>query len=189
MQFGIRELVFIITLLAMPVAAWFFVFQPRNAQIAEARQEITKKQQKLQQLEMATARISDLGVEIDKLSQAVDLFEDKLPPQREVEVIVKQVWEMAAKNRVAPKSIRSEKVAVGQQYSEQSMKMAITGDFDGFYSFMLDLEKLSRITRVPKMMLKKVDNEQGQMQADMILQIYFDSSDPAAPSPAGRDRL
>ena len=37
MQFGPREAVFILLLLAMPVAAYFFVFQPRATQVAEAR--------------------------------------------------------------------------------------------------------------------------------------------------------
>ena len=33
MRFGIRELIFVLVLLAMPVAAYFFVFEPRNVQI------------------------------------------------------------------------------------------------------------------------------------------------------------
>lgn len=188
MRFGIREMIFVLLLLAMPVAAYFWVFQPRNQQIAEAREEIKARQQKLRQLEAATRRISDLGVEIDKLTDAVKLFEGKLPPQREVEVILKQVWELAARHQLTPKSIRTDKPVAAAQYSELPIKMTIVGDFDGFYSFMLDLERLSRITRTPKMSLKKADGEEGQMQADLVLSIFFDPSD-ASSKAGGKDRL
>ncbi len=178
MRFGLRESLFMLLLLAMPVAAYFFVFAPRNVQIAEAREEIRQKEVKLQQLEAATRSIEDLGQEIDKLSQTIEVFEAKLPAQREVEVILQQVWEMATRHKLVPKSVRTDKPVTASRYSELPIKMVIVGDFDGFYSFLLDLERLPRITRCPKMQLKKMGvNEDGQMQADVILSIFFDSEE------------
>ena len=176
MRFGIRELIFVLLLLAMPVAAYVFVFQPRNEQIAQARQEIHQKQQKLEHLEAATKNITDLGQEIEKLSQTIELFEQKLPAQREVEVILKQVWELAAKHKLVPKSIRTDRPVNAAQYAELPILMSIHGDFDGFYSFLLDLEKLRRITRMPQMKLEKISSQEqeGQMEAHVVLSIYFD---------------
>ncbi len=176
MRFGLRELIFILVLLAMPVAAYFFVFEPRNKQIAEALKEIQEKEAKLSQLELVTKDIDDLGQEIDKLTEAIEMFEMKLPAQREVEVILKQVWELAAQHNLIPKKIRTDKPVAAAQYAELPIQMTIIGDFDGFYSFLLDLEKLQRITRMPKMILEKsVRNDDGQMQADVVLSIFFDS--------------
>ena len=155
MRFGFRELIFVMLLLAMPVASYFFVFAPRNGQNAEKRLELDQKEQKLSQLEQATHSIEDLGREIDELAQVIDLFEQKLPVEREVEVILKQVWELADRHRLTPKSVRTDKQIKSAHYTELPIRMVITGDFDGFYSFMLELEKLSRITRLPKMKLKK----------------------------------
>ena len=177
MRFGMREFIFVLLLLAMPVAAYFFVFEPRNVQIAEARGEIQQKQLKLAQLEAATRDIADLGQEIDKLSEAVSLFEQKLPAEREVEVILKQVWELAAKHDLKPKSVRTDKPIKNAQYAEMPIKMTILGNFDGFYSFLLELEKMRRVTRTPEMKLKKIPNQEGQMQADVVLSIFFDPQD------------
>lgn len=177
MQFGMRETIFILLLIAMPVASYFFIFEPRNKQIEDARIEIQAKQQKLKQLEQATQGIDDLGEEIDRLTQAIDVFEQKLPARREVEVVLKQVWELAAKHRLVPKSIRTDKPVAAAQYSELPIKMVIMGDFDGFYSFMLELERLSRITRLPMLHMKKNENEEGQMQANLILSVFFESDD------------
>ena len=165
-------------LLAMPVAAYFFVFQPRNEQIEQARREIKQKQGKLDQLQAVTKNIKNLGEEIDSLSAAIKLFEEKLPAQREVEVILKQVWELAAKHQLIPKSIRTDKPSATVMYAELPINMTIVGDFDGFYSFLLDLEKLQRITRIPFMALtrgKKLAD--GQMEAQLVLNIFFEATD------------
>ncbi|MCE9591365.1 MAG: type 4a pilus biogenesis protein PilO [Planctomycetes bacterium] len=183
MRFGIREIIFVLALLAMPVAAYIFVFEPRNAQIAEARHEILLKQEKLAQLEAATRSMTDLGKEIDKLSEAISIFEQKLPAEREVEVILKQVWELAAKQGLTPKSIRTDKPIINASYAELPIRMVIIGDFDGFYSFLLDLEKLRRITRMPEMKITKVRDSEGQMQASVVLSIFFEA--PAQPGGAG----
>ena len=175
MNFGLRQLIFMLLLLGMPVAAYFSVFAPRNQQIAEARLEIQRKQAKLRQLETATRSIEDLGEEIDKLSDAIDLFEQKLPAEREVEVMLRRVWELAARHRLTPKSIRTDKPVISAQHAELPIKMMIVGDFDGFYSFLIELEQLRRVTRVPQMNLSKLKGEQGQMQAQILLSIFYES--------------
>lgn len=175
MRLGIREIIFILLLLAMPVAAYFFVFEPRNEQITQARAEISSKQQKLAQLEAATMKINDLGSEIDKLSEAITVFEQKLPAERETEVILKEVWELAARHHLVPRSVRTDKTIDGPLYSTLPIQMSIVGNFDGFYSFLLDLEKLQRLTQIPRLNLQKVNNEEGHMKADMVLHIFFES--------------
>ena len=177
MRFGVREFIFMLLLLAMPVAAYFFVFEPRNTQIAEARNEIALKQAKLAQLEEKTKSMVDLGKEIEKLSKAIQAFEQKLPAQREVEVILKEVWELAAAHNLTPKSVRTDKILKAAHYAELPIKMVIVGDFDGFYEFLLSLENLPRITRLPLMKLKKKGENEGYMHADLVLSIFFEGTD------------
>lgn len=175
MRFGMRQAIFFLLLLAVPVCAYFFVFEPRNTQIADARREIQIKQTKLAQLQKATRNIEDLGKEIDRLTESIEIFEQKLPAEREVEVVLKQVWELASRHGLTPKSIRTEKPIVGAQYAELPLKMVIIGDFDGYYSFLYDMAKLRRITRMTKMSLEKLNTEEGQMQADIVMSIFYEA--------------
>jgi len=177
MRFGLREAVFVLLLLGMPAAAYFFVFEPRNQQIAEARQEVAQKQAKLNELEKATKSIDDLGAEIDELKQAISFVEQQLPAQREVDVILREVWELAAEHKLRPESVRPDKVVPQSHYTELPIKLVIVGDFDGFYEFLLALEDLPRITRLPQMKLQKLsgpDVEDGAMKADLVLSIFFE---------------
>ena len=63
------------------------------------------------------------------------------------------------------------------QYAELPIKLAIVGNFDGFYRFMLDLEKLSRIIRMPKLKLLQLPNTDGDVAVLMTLSIFFEAHD------------
>ena len=173
MRFGFRELVFFVVLLGLPVAAYLFVYQPVNRQIEQVRQQNAKKQAKLEKLEVAR-HIEDLGEEIRKLDEAIEMFEGKLPAEKEVEVILKEVWELATRQGLRPRSIRTEQPIDSAGYSELPIEMEIHGDFDGFYSFLLDLERLDRITRITEMELDKIHDSEGHMEATFTLSIYFE---------------
>ena len=173
MRFGFREVVFVVVLLGLPVAAYFFVFEPVNGQIDQVRRENAIKQAKLEKLEVAR-HIKDLGDEIAKLDEAIAMFEAKLPAEKEVEVILREVWQLASERGLRPRSIRTGKPVRSPMYNELPIKMEILGDFDGFYAFLLDLERLDRITRIPDIKLEKLPDTEGHMKAAFTLSIFFE---------------
>lgn len=182
MQFGLREIVFILLLLGVPAAAYFFVFEPRNEQIAELNQEIKLKQDKLTHLESVTRNIPDMNAEIARLTEAIELIEERLPDMRNLEEVLHQVWQLAGRQRLTPKSIRPDKTVRKHSYSELPIQMEIVGDFDGFYSFLLEVEKLPRIMQLKEMTLEKnkgKDAEQGQMTATLNISVFFEDDDSA----------
>ena len=90
MKFGIRELFFVILLLAIPFGAYLWVFRPANEDIEKQRQEIQAKEVKLANLHKAMAGIKDLNQEVENLREAVAFFESKLPPRHEIHKVLKQ---------------------------------------------------------------------------------------------------
>ena len=52
--------------------------------------------------------------------------------------------------------------------------MDLSGDFNGFYSFLLKLEKMPRITRITDMRLSKINGQDGQMRALLTMSIFFE---------------
>ncbi len=183
MRFGFRELIFLVVLLAVPVASWWYVFKPRNTEIEQARLEIEIKQTKLDKLREVAKRIDDIGLAIEQGREAVELIEAKLPNRDQVEDILANVWRLAKRNHLSLKSVKSEKPVPATLYMEQPLRVSMTGRFDGFYQFLLEMENLSRITRVPRMKLERImqtgglndaDLDTGLMQADFTLSIYFE---------------
>lgn len=186
MRFGLRELIFIVVLLAVPVASYMFVFKPRNAEISRARSEITVKQTRLDQLAEVASKIDDIGLAIEAGRESIEKIEAKLPSEQDVEGILEQVWQIAKRNRMDVRSVKSEKAVPAAMYMELPLRVVMEGQFDGFYQFLLELENLPRITRVHQMELVRPDpfkstpqRDQeplppGWMQAEFLLSIYFE---------------
>jgi Tfp pilus assembly protein PilO len=182
LKIGIREIVFFALLTAIPLGTWWFVFRPNNARDAKVLQEINAKQLKLRELNYATATIGDLRKEIADLEKAVTFFQSKLPSEKEIDKVLREVWRVAEKNQLVTKSIRTMDRANDRVFTdensphcEQPITMKLEGDFMGFYSFLLDLENQPRIMRIRQMKITKPEKgPDGCMRAEIIMSIFFE---------------
>jgi type IV pilus assembly protein PilO len=174
MRFGFRELIFVIAMLGLLASSYLLVFQKATARRQALQTDIEHKQRALANLRQATAGIEDMNGKIDELQKAIAFFESKLPQEKEVDKILKEVWQMAEANSLQTRTVKTLKSERASGYSEQPIQMSLSGDFSGFYSFLLQLEKLPRITRVTGMELKKIDERDGSMTANVTLSIFFE---------------
>lgn len=174
MKFGAREIVFCTLMIALLLGSWWFVFKRANDRRDYLRAEIARKETDLDNLRKSTAGIEDLGKKIVELQKAIAFFESKLPKEKEMDTVVNDVWRMAQANSLDCKTIKPLKQERQASYSEQPIELVMSGDFQGFYSFLLQLEKLSRITRVHQMNLQKITSSDGQMTAKVTLSVFFE---------------
>src|SRR5260221_4720893 len=184
MKFGIRELLFLIVLMGLLASTYLFVFKKADEKRAALRQEIITKEHSLNELRQSTTGIDDLNSKIEDLRKAITYFESKLPQEKEFDKILREVSQMAEANSLQTKTVRTLKSERNAGYSEQPIQMSLTGNFNGFYSFLLQLEKLPRITRITNMSLQKLQERDGEMQASLTLSIFFEA-DGAGSSFAG----
>jgi type IV pilus assembly protein PilO len=183
MRLGFREFIFFLVLLAVPVASYFYVYKPRNDDIAQARKEIQTKQDRLDTLAAVAAKIDDMQLAIEQGRESIELIEAKLPSEQDVEGILEQVWQIAKRNKLVVKSVKSDKPVPTARYLEVPLKVVMHGEFDGFYQFLLELENLPRITRVHQLKLQRAtakkergmeDLPPGSMAAEFTVSIYFE---------------
>ncbi|MEM1107389.1 MAG: type 4a pilus biogenesis protein PilO [Planctomycetota bacterium] len=175
MRFGIREILFVLILLAIPGAWYMFGAKPLVEKKLKVIDDIAQVESKIKSVEKATAGIDDLEAEIAKLQNAINHFQSMLPSDREVETLLREVWELAGEHNLNAKSVRPDKIVPAAQYAELPIMMEIVGDFDGFYDFIRDIEKLPRITRMPRIKVSREKNENGGVvTADMTLSIFFE---------------
>lgn len=174
MKFGIRELILVCAMVGLLICSYTFVFKKANTKREDLKVEIGTKQKALTNLRQATAGIDDMGHKIDELQRAISFFESKLPQEREIDKILREISQMADQNSLQTKTVKMLRSERGPSYSEQPISVLLSGDFNGFYAFLLQLEKLPRITRVTQMKLEKIDERDGEMQAQMTLSIFFE---------------
>ena len=173
MRFGIRELVFVALVIGLGAAS-FFVLKKSVDKRDRLMKDVAGKRKELNDLRQATAGIEDVGRKTAELKQAIMFFESKLPQEKEIDKILKEVWQIAEANALLTRTVKTLRSERAANYSEQPIEMTLAGDFNGFYSFLLQLEKLPRITRVTTMNLSKITDKEGSMQAKLTLSIFFE---------------
>lgn len=175
MKFGAREVLFLLVMLGLLGSAWFFVFKRADESIAAYAADTASKEQKLREVREATVRIADMNKRLESLQQLIRMFEGKLPRASELGAIVRQVDQQARKSRLLEvgsiKAPSAPEKAAG--YFELPVRISMRGDFKSFYDFLLQIERMTRITRINQMKLTKINEVDGSMSADMTLSIYF----------------
>ncbi|MDY6914164.1 MAG: type 4a pilus biogenesis protein PilO [Planctomycetota bacterium] len=189
MKLGLREIVFTVLLMALPIGAWWFVFRPHNVRNNQMLQQIEAKRNKFKELNQITGTIGNVQKEIDSLSKAIAFFHSKLPNEKEIDKVLKEVWLLAESSQLTTKSIRTLKRksdrmfltaadSGSELYAEQPIAMQLQGDFVGFYTFLQALENQPRIMRIRKMTLKKLPKQpEGVMQANFVMSVFFERGD------------
>jgi Tfp pilus assembly protein PilO len=174
MKLGLREFVFIAAMLGLLCASYFLVFTKQDVKRRAKVEQRDAKQQALHDLDRASASVHDVDKKIRELQKAVDFFESRLPQAKEMDKVLKEIWQLADTNGLRTQTVRTPKSQRMTGYSEQTVELNLSGDFTGFYEFMLKLEQLPRLTRVTKLNLTKITDKDGEMQAAVTMSVFFE---------------
>jgi Tfp pilus assembly protein PilO len=176
MKGSTRILVTVMAVLVVSAAVGGFVVVPMRTRSESDRAAVETRREQLVKLQRVARRISDLQQEIGRLEGALAFFEDRLPQEREIDVILREVWVIAEAKNLTPHSFRTAKTEDMPRYSSQPVAMVLEGPFEGFYEFLLGLERLPRITKVRQMQITKTPLQEGNVQVDLLMDIFFEKS-------------
>lgn len=174
MSSTMRKAIFFVLLMGLGVVGYHFMIRPTNKHLATSKQRMEAKLAKLSDFEKATAQAQDLSLQMAQVDQAVAFFESKLPPTSEIHKVLEQVTVIAQRQGLDTKTIRTLARKDTSGYVEQPLRLELEGNFNSFYCFLLELEKLPRIMKVRKMDLSKLERQnEGEITADFVVSIFF----------------
>ena len=176
MNSGTKKLLFFIVILGISYVAYQYMIKPANKNLTENKQRVEAKYEKLAELERATSAANDLNKQLGELEEAIKFFESKLPSTSEIYKVLEQVTIIAQKQGLKPKTIKTLEKKNNSGYIEQPLKMELQGNFNSFYSFLLELEKLPRIMKIRNLELQKVRDSQGEVGTNFIVSIFFQNN-------------
>ena len=173
MTSDLRKVVFFILLLCVALLAYQHMIKPANRHLAEHKVRVQTKLAKLAEFKKATAAVEGLSKQLEQLQEAIEFFESKLPPTNEIDKVLRDVTVIVQKQGLRSKRVLRLKQKDNSGYIEQPLKIELVGNFNSFYSFLLELEKLPRIMKIRELELKKQTKHEGQIAADFIVSIFF----------------
>ena len=175
MNSSLRYLIFFVLIVGMAYVSWAYMIKPANEHLVQERAKMETMRAKLSELERATAAAKDLAAQLTKIEEAIEAFESKLPPSSKIHTVLENVTLIAQRHGLTPKSIRTQNNKDNRGYIEQPLAMELTGNFNSYYAFLLELEQLDRITKIRELELKKAEKE-GQTEATFVMSIFFQSA-------------
>ena len=170
---GLRKVIFFVLIVALAYVAFTYMIKPANSDLVAQKARITQNKSKLRELEKVTTAAADLSKQLKRVEEAIAAFESKLPPSSQIDTVLKNVTVIARKHHLTPKTIRSLKRKNNSGYIEQPLKVELHGNFNSYYSFLLELEKLDRIMKIRELSLKKKSKYEGHTEATFVVSIFF----------------
>jgi Tfp pilus assembly protein PilO len=152
----------------------FLVVAPLQARITHDHEVIRSRRAQLAKLGRVSQRIEDLEDEIAQLEGALAYFDDRLPEEREIDVILREVWLIAKAKSLAQRVMRTQTSTETPRCNAQPISMTLEGPFEGFYEFLLGLEQLPRITKIRRFEVAKSPEADGAIQAELLVDIFFE---------------
>lgn len=174
MKLGLREIVFMGAMLGLLAASYFLVFNKQDANKRAKLEDLQRKKVALAEVDREKLAVTNVDQRIADLQQAVVFFESKLPAAKEMDQVLAKISSLADDNGLRTNTIKFPKTTRMAGYSELTMELSVSGNFEGFYQFMLQLEALPRLTRVNRMVLNKITDKDGDMEASLSMSIFFD---------------
>lgn len=174
MKIDVRQLAVALLLLALLGGAWHFGFGRVRAERARLDAGVAEKERLLALARGAGLTLAELERRAAELSAQLARFDAKLPRERDVQGLLDRVWRLAEAHGLSADRVRTLKAEPGAGHVEQPVEVSLSGDFVGFYKFVIELEQLARITRVLRMDLAKIDKgAEGRMTAQLGLSVYY----------------
>lgn len=173
MNLGARTACVLMVVVGLPLASYFLVFKPTNAKLAKDRAECEQKEKYLLKLSEIGERDADLARANEEIKRSVALIEQRLPSGKEIDALVRRVSDLAISAGLEPPAIKSSKPVPSGIYMEQPLEMEVSGSFVGFFTFLAQLEKLPRITRIHDLKITGQLKDTTELKAEFTLSIYF----------------
>ncbi len=170
---SLRKIVFFVSLAAVAYIAYAYMLRPANRNFSQQKLKLESKRQKLEELQQAKTVARDLDRQLEQLEDAISFFESRLPPHSQIHKVLQQVTVIAQRQGLTTKSIRTLRMEECNGYVEQPLRMELHGDFNRYYSFLLELERLPRIMKIKQLELNKDRVNEGEATAQFVMSIFF----------------
>jgi type IV pilus assembly protein PilO len=150
------------------------MIEPANQSLKETQKRIEDKKEKLTEIERVKSTAENLSKRLDSLEKTIKVLESRLPPESEIHKVLRQVSTIAGTQGLETTTVRTLKTTENKGYIEQPLKLELKGKYSGFYSFLIELEKLPRVMQVRQLKVMKQKDMEGLVQVNLVVSVFFE---------------
>ncbi len=180
-----------IPIIALLAAFVWFIYIPKNAEIAGLEQEIAQINNEIAVNQAKVRRLDELKRENAELAKKLAQLKEQLPPESEVATLLKQVSDLGIKTGLDFKLWRPSDRRPGASglYTEIGVEVEVAGNYHAVAAFFDRIGKLPRIVNVSglKMANGRLEKDRLMIQTTFRATAFAAIEEPAAAgAPSGQ---
>ena len=165
--------------LALAVAYWFFVVNPRLLRASGQRFLVDELLEERNRKVSETARLNERKRQVDDLDTQLRLAVTRLPDQKEIPDLLSSISNLARDSGLDILAFRQKPETYQDFYAEVPVDMVVRGTFPQVTAFVDDVGRLDRIVNASDITIKepKVADEAIVLQASLQITTFRFLSD------------
>jgi type IV pilus assembly protein PilO len=167
-------------ILSVMMALWGIGMRRVDAMRDASSNLILSRQDELNLLKGTVPDDLDLAAQADRAQTDAAFLDSLLPPESATEQTLKDLHQLAVANYLQIATIRRGPAFETSGYVDCPIEFTATGDFNGFYSFLLQIEGLPRLKRITRIQLQSSATSEGDIQASIIVDVFSEVTTPVA---------
>lgn len=181
-----KMLVLVVVLVGMFGGWIWMVYLPKKGEITQLNEEVSNLNNQISINRTKAMRLDDLKRENDRLQRRLARLKEQLPPEAEVELLLKQVSELGIRTGLDFKLWKPSdpKASPDGLYTEIPVSVEIAGGYHALGAFFDRISKLSRIINISNIRMGNAKGDRDKILIDAsFVATAFASRESKAASP------
>jgi Tfp pilus assembly protein PilO len=175
MRLRFHEIIFTSLLLGMFAGTFALVVQPHARARREKAAEMRSMNGAISTVVESTSGLEDVKRRVDQEQQATAFFGSRLAKASDLQRAISELVQIATANSLQAGEVQTLRGQTVGGVDARPMHLQVSGNFNGIYSFLLQLEAVPRIMRVSHLDLSTSGDRDDLISADITLMMYFTS--------------
>ncbi len=161
-------------LLIIVVGYSFFYKSTLAGKKSGLSEELAEKEEKLRNADQVASRLDDLKIDYERLQAELREAEQKLPREKEIPTLLKQVTTLSDQTRVHFISFTPKEVIVEEFYKKIPISLKVKCKYHDLAQFFVNLGKLPRIVNVSGVQIRThtADESSYTVEADFDITAF-----------------
>lgn len=173
----------VILFLVLAVGGYYFLLTPKMAEVSGLRQQRAAKEAELIQSRAVAASLARFKQEAQALRERLEAAKERLPSEREIPGLYRQVSDMAHQTELAVTLFEPKGPSTKDIYQEVPIAVAADTGYHQLGNFFDRLSRLPRIVNLIEMKLTGISRPTGTVRAELTLATYVFRPEGAPPPP------
>jgi Tfp pilus assembly protein PilO len=157
----------------LAIGFYVFGYRPAVARLETLQLQTQSKQRELDQSQNKARTLPILVKEVQELEKQVEIYDRQFPRQPQIGEFIRDMTQISQQLSLKNWNYKPAAPKRTEGFYELPIMMSFQGDFMNVSSFLRQVEKLQRLTRVKRLLLKNRDPRTGLVEVEMAMNIYF----------------